>query len=135
MISDTFLIRTKDAPPQCLLLEALPYVKMRGAALDMGPGAFRDTLFLLKEGFRVDAIDIADNVAALAPTADTFTFHKSSFEAFSFPKEKYALINAHNSLPFCQPNQFEAVWSGVVASLVPGGIFTGTFFGRKDDDK
>ena len=52
------------------------------------------------------------------------------FEDASWPE--VSLVNSSFALPFCAPESFEAVWSRVRASLVPGGRFSGQLFGDRD---
>lgn len=132
MISDKFLENTKGLPPSRILVEAMPYVKENGHALDLGAGAFKDTFFLLEKGFKVDAIDKADNVAELAPEAKAFHFFLASYEDYDFPIDTYDLVNAQYSLPFCSPEYFLGVWQKIKESLKSGGIFAGQFFGPAD---
>ena len=133
MISDTFLKNTKNKPPSKLLVEALPFVSYTtGRALDLGCGAFKDSMFLLEQGFIVDAVDNAENVAALAPQHNGLTFYHQSFSEFTFNEGQYDLINAQFSLPFTPPNTFTEVWDKVVSSLPLGGVFAGQLFGPED---
>lgn len=130
MILDKFFQNTKALPPSRILLEALPYVKEYGRALDLGAGAFKDTRFLLEKRFVVDDVDKADNVAELAPEAEAFHFFPQSYEEYDFPKETYDLVNAQYSLPFGHPDHFPAVWQSISNSLKTGGIFAGQFLVR-----
>lgn len=133
MISDTFLKSTKNKPPSKLLVEALPFVShTTGRALDLGCGAFKDSVFLLEKGFIVDAVDNAENVSALAPQHDGLTFYQQSFSEFTFNEVYYDLVNAQFSLPFTSPDTFTVVWDKIVSSLLSGGVFAGQFFGPED---
>ena len=134
MISDTFLKNTKDKPPSKLLVEALPFVSYTtGRALDLGCGAFKDSVFLLENGFIVDAVDNAENVAAMVSQQDGLTFYQQSFSEFTFNEGRYDLVNAQFSLPFTSPDTFTEVWDKMVSSLPSGGVFVGQFFGPEDE--
>src|SRR6266508_1833857 len=52
------------------------------------------------------------------------------FEDAGWPEAD--LINSSYALPFCPPNQFAAIWQRIVASLRPGGRFSGQLFGDRD---
>ena len=133
MISDTFLKNTKNKPPSKLLVEALPFVShTKGRALDLGCGAFKDSVFLLEKGFVVDAVDNAENVAAMAPQQESLTFYQQSFSEFTFNEGQYDLVNAQFSLPFTSPDTFTEVWDKIVSSLLSGGVFAGQLFGPED---
>ncbi len=43
------------------------------------------------------------------------------------------LVNASWSLPFCPPEVFDIVWERIVASVRPGGRFSGQLFGERDE--
>jgi SAM-dependent methyltransferase len=132
MISDIFLQNTKNLPPNRILQEALPYVKDFKHALDLGCGAFRDTHFMLEKGFNVDAIDNSLNVSWTEPDNQKMRFYSQSFSEFSYEKDKYDLVNAQYSIPFCNPDDFKRVWSNVTHTLKVGGIFAGQLFGTED---
>jgi len=132
MISDTFLKNTKDLPPNRILLEAFPYIKNYENALDLGCGAFRDTRFLLEKGFVVDAVDNSPNIEWTGGVNNKLKFYPTSFSEFTYLKNKYDLINAQYSIPFCDPADFKQVWSEIVSSLKVGGVFAGQLFGTED---
>jgi tellurite methyltransferase len=52
------------------------------------------------------------------------------FEEAVFPPVD--LVFAGFSLPFCSPQQFDSVWSRIVAAIRPGGRFAGQLFGDRD---
>ena len=53
---------TRNKRPRQLLVQALPEVKERETALDLGSGALNDSRFLLSQGFaQVIAVDNAIN--------------------------------------------------------------------------
>jgi len=57
----------------------------------------------------------------------------SSFERFSYPKASVDLVNAQYALPFNPPETFGNVLRAINNSLRKGGIFTGQFFGDRDE--
>lgn len=120
--------------PRPLLVKAVPFVGHRREALDLGSGPFNDTKYLLEQDFvhvtAVDSADLSDFGCAL-PT-ERFTFVRSTFDTFDFPEHSYDLVNAQVSLPFNPPETFVTMFEKMKRSLVLGGIFTGSFFGRKD---
>ncbi len=132
MISDKFLQNTAKKSPNRILTEALQHVKEFSNALDLGCGAFRDTSLLLENGFSVDAIDNSPNVLSYKPDNEKLSFYPKSFSDFEYPKNKYDIVNAQYSLPFCSPSDFPFVWQNLYSSLKSRAIFAGQFFGPED---
>jgi len=126
---------TKGRPPREFLLRAMPFVKNKNEALDLGSGALNDARFLLSAGFNhvtaVDAEPVAQEDANSLPN-DKISYTVSSFENFDFVSETYDLVNAQYSLPFNPKSTFPKVFEKIILSLKPGGIFTGQFFGIND---
>lgn len=132
IIWSDFYEKTRNNPPWPRLVRAVSLLGRAGEALDLGCGAGRDTRYLLACGFHVTAVD--REAASLAALANLSTDHlrlvQSSFEDFAF--ESYDLVNAHYALPFTNKEQFPAVLARLKASLRPGGVFAGQFFGIND---
>ena len=134
----TYSERTKDRPPRDLLVKAVAYVRQKGQALDLGPGALNDASFLLEQGFQtvvavnkdpLEADPVAQSRAATFPQ-DRFVYRVSPFDAFDFKPDEYDLINAQYALPFNPPDR---MFASLIASLKPRGIVTGQFFGPNDE--
>src|SRR6266542_4973213 len=107
-------------------------------AVDLGCGTGRDTVELLRRGWRVLAIDAeAEAIQRLLGRGDLdsggaarLATQVAGFENAGWPEAD--LINSSYALPFCPPNQFSAVWQRIVSSLRPGGRFSGHLFGDRD---
>ena len=129
--------RTASGKPRPLLVEALSYVKEKGAAMDLGAGALNDTQFLLdlENGFReIVAIDITPQFKELAvPPSIHFTYTQKRLEEYQFPIDHFDLISAQYVLPFISKDHFSKVWSSIHKALKTGGVFTGQLFGERDD--
>lgn len=129
--SDFYRI-TGGRPPWPRLVRAVDLLGHTGDSLDLGCGAGRDTRYLLERGFVVTAVD--REAASLATLADLPAEHltcvQAAFEDFVFGH--YDLVNAHFSLPFTAKERFTGVFARLKASLKPGGIFVGQFFGVND---
>ncbi len=123
-----------DARPT--LIEAAGRFAVPGLAVDLGAGTGRDTLELLRRGWRVIAIDgrrqAIDRIAELAGAdADRFEGRVGRFEDATWPACE--LLNASFALPFTESAAFAALWQRIVESIVPGGRFSGQFFGDRDE--
>lgn len=127
--------------PRAAVVRALDYFEKTPTndkkAIDLGCGNGRDTIALLKNGWDVIAVD-SEPLAIeyikknLDPELDSrLSFQCESFENVSW--QDVSLINTSFSLPFCPKEKFEDVWSNIQKSIVKGGLFSGNFFGQKDE--
>jgi SAM-dependent methyltransferase len=118
--------------PRETLVQALEAFAAPGFAVDLGCGTGRDTLELVRRGWRVLAIDgSAEGIARLEarelPRVETRVV---SFAQAAWPT--CDLVNSSFALPFCAPDDFDALWARIVASLRAGGRFAGQLFGDRD---
>jgi tellurite methyltransferase len=131
-----YFAKTKERGPRPLLMKAVPYVARRDEALDLGSGVLNDTKYLLQERFKhVTAVDreaVARDLARTLPRR-RFTFTRSAFEDYGFPKNTFDIVTAQYSLPFVQATKFKTIFTKIKRSLVVDGVFTGQFFGDRDD--
>ena len=131
-----------SGPPRETLLLALDRFDAEGPAarraVDLGCGEGRDTAEMLRRGWHVLAIDAeAEAVRRLESRADIpaearrrLTTRVARFEQARWPEAH--LVNASFALPFCPPPFFATLWKRRVASLPPGGRFSGQLFGDRD---
>ncbi len=109
-----------------------------GNAVDIGCGAGRDTVCLIKKGWNVLAIDI-ENVESLI----TSKLSEKELKQFKFSRQKFEyikletnnLIVANFSLSFCNKNNFKKLWDKINDSMLKEGYFVGNFFGVNDEWK
>lgn len=129
-------------PPRDTLLAALAHFDSENHAftsrfaVDLGCGEGRDTVEILRRGWRVLAIDgepEAINRLLSRPDINPklLEVHLSRFERLILPPA-VDLINASFSLPFCPPEYFPNLWTNIVISLRLGGRFCGQLIGNKD---
>ena len=132
---DRFYGFTKDSPPWPLLIRAAALAPEKGAALDLGAGAGRDTRYLLGQGFSVTSVDAEPASAALlrAIESDRLRVVRSSFQDFDFTGAPFDLISAQFALPFIPRAHFAQVFARITSALAPGGVFAGQFFGDRDE--
>ena len=130
--------KTIHRPPEDTLLKALGFFNgFKGYSIDIGCGAGRDTMELLRRGWSVLAID-----------GNSYSFNKikskldekqlaklevkeERFEKLQLPKAD--LINASYSLPFCRPECFDKFWNNIVDAINMNGRFSGNFLGDRDE--
>jgi tellurite methyltransferase len=132
--------RVAGRPPRHTLLAALERFGAEGngrRAVDLGCGEGRDTIELLRRGWRVLAIDA--EAAAIArllarpdlPPGVALETRCARFEDTDWPAVD--LVNAGFALPLCPPQRFPEVWARIAQSLSPGGRFAGQLFGEHDE--
>lgn len=127
-----------DRPPHETVREALERFEREGRAggfaVDLGCGDGRDTVELVRRGWRVFAIDAqveATERLRARPGLEEVETLVARFEDARWPSAD--LVNAGFSIPFCPPEHFGDVWARVVASIGPGGRFSGQLFGDRDE--
>jgi tellurite methyltransferase len=135
-----FYERTAGRPPRPTLLAALDRFgpsENRRNAVDLGCGDGRDTVELLRHGWRVIAVDAEPAAIERLETRRDLTERAMlttvcvRFENARWPKVD--LVNASFALPLCPPDRFLEVWARIERSLKPGGRFSGQLFGERDD--
>ena len=117
------------------MLGALARFEAPGFGVDLGCGQGRDTLAMLKRGWRVLAIDAEpeaiERLRARAGDEPRLETRVASFAEAQWPEAD--LVNAGYALPFCPPAEFDGLWERLVASVRPGGRFSGQLFGDRDE--
>jgi tellurite methyltransferase len=130
----------KDRPPRDTLLHALNQFDAEnfsmGFAVDLGCGEGRDTVELLRRGWKVLGIDgEAEAIARLMQRPDLDRTRLETridrFEILSLPNN-IDLINASFCLPFCSTAAFPRLWQTITHALRPGGRFCGQLIGERD---
>lgn len=135
----TYFDKTAGRPPRDTLLLALDVLGPGAGriAVDLGCGAGRDAIELLRRGWVVFGVDAAEAAIEglrrrpdLPPGAGLATC-LARFEDTTWPAP-VMLVNASFSLPMAGPTQLAAVWQRIHDSLAPGGLFAGQLFGDRD---
>lgn len=129
---------TKDIEPNYTVKRFIKLNVKAGNAVELGCGAGRDTIFLIKNGWNVLAID-RENVESKITeklNEEELKYFKFSMQRFENIKLKNNnLVVANFSLPFCNRNKFSDMWNKIKNSIIPKGYFVGNFFGINDEWK
>lgn len=117
-----------------LIIDFLDKYKV-DSAIDLGCGSGNETVYMIKNGIKVLAIDRQLNQDfILNRLSDSekqlISFKESSFEDGALPKTK--LLTAFFSIPFCNPNNFDELWTKIYNSIEDNGYFVGQLFGDRD---
>jgi SAM-dependent methyltransferase len=130
---------TEGRPPRPTLLSALNRFAVEGicgTAADLGCGDGRDTIELLRRGWRVIAIDsepvALERLRARSdlPAGAQFDLRGAPFEEADWGTVE--LVNASFTLPFCPPAAFPALWRKIERSIAARGRFAGQLCGPHD---
>lgn len=129
--------QTKNRNPRNNVVELITKID-KGKALELGFGAGVETIYLLKNTWKVTAIDKnLEGVEYIKKLLNEFEnnnvkFIKMEFENLELEKDFYDLVIANDSLYFCKKETFEKIWNKVISSIKKQGYFTGIFLGVND---
>ena len=132
----------ENRPPRPTLLNALDAfegeitAEQPFFAIDLGCGEGRDTVELLRRGWKVLGIDgEAEGINRLLSRPDlnpeNLETEVCRFEVLELPANG-DLINASFSIIFCLPEAFPQLWEKIENSLRKGGRFCGQLLGERD---
>lgn len=101
-----------------------------GNAIELGCGAGRDTIYLIKNNWNVLAIDREDVEKRITKRLNNdelkrFKFKKEEFEKLNL--EKNNLLVANFSLPFCNKDKFNELWNKINESILSNRVFCRKF--------
>jgi len=136
---DKYFKRKMFDPPVGFVVEGLkrvPKYPQGQVAIDLGSGVGHETMVLLRNGFKVVAVDSdANSFKYMMKQRDIGQYQNqlttvvSEFENLNYDALPQAdLIIASFSLPFVSKDKFETVWNKIMNKLKPGGYFIGNLF-------
>jgi ubiquinone/menaquinone biosynthesis C-methylase UbiE len=122
---------TKDTLPNPIVQRFIKMNVKPTNAIDFGCGAGRDSVFLIKNGWKVLGIDREDveEIISQKLTQEekkNFRFERADFENVQL--EKNNLLVASFSIPFCNEKIFGEVWNKIKDSILKERIFCRKFF-------
>lgn len=100
-------------------------------AIDLGCGAGRDTIYLIKNDWNVLSIDREDTREIISSKLDDNELKRFNFKCQNFENielEKTNLLVANFSIPFCNKECFEEFWNKIVNNILEGRIFCWKLF-------
>ena len=122
---------TENALPHPIVKKIIDLNIKPENAIDLGCGAGRDTIYLIKNGWNVLAIDKEDTEEIISSKLDNeemkkFRFTSQDFECVKLEKTK--LLVANFSIPFCKKDYFNQFWNKIVDSILKERLFCWKFF-------
>ena len=117
--------KTQDALPHKNICDFIKIQNKSGKAIDIGCGAGRDTIFLIKNGWNVIAIDREDTKGLIQIKLNNEELKRFKFECQRFENiilEENDLVVSNFSIPFCSKNYFSEFWNKIVNSITSGRI-------------
>lgn len=103
-------------------------------AIELGCGAGNDTVYLIKNGWNILAIDREDVSKRIEKRLNNeelekFRFQQQNFETIQL--EESNLLVANYCIPFCNKNNFKEFWQKIIDSILPNRILCRKLFWRK----
>jgi len=110
----------------------------KGVALDIGAGEGRNSFFLVKNGFSVEAVDkVTEGLKKISKFSKenkrSIRVIEKDITRFRFSKEKYSLVVAISVLDFLKKSQILKLAEKIKLSLKTGGFVFLSVFSVKDD--
>lgn len=128
---EKFYENTKDSMPHSNIKKFIEMQLNTGNAIDLGCGAGRDTIFLIKNYWNVTAIDREDTKNIIEEKLNSEELKRFKFMCQNFENiklEKNDLVVSNFSIPFCNKKYFNDFWDKIVNSIDKGRILCWEFF-------
>ena len=117
---DEYYKRTQDKLPHPLVKKFINMNIDPTNAIDVGCGAGKDTVYLIKNGWKVLAIDRENTKRIITSKLNSKEIEKLEFECQEFESiklRKNNLLIANFSIPFCNKNSFDTFWNKIIDSI------------------
>jgi SAM-dependent methyltransferase len=121
--------------PNALLVQAVGLLPVRnGRALDIGAGPLNDSLFLLRAGLSVDAVDSDPHTLSLASELSNPRLNvvRADIRDVRIVPDAFSLVVAIHVLPFLPRADLLRTLPAIIEGLSEGGILCCTFLGPDD---
>ena len=127
--------KLRDRPPRRTLVAALDAFGERTGALavDLGCGDGRDTVEILRRGWKVVAVDSEPEALRrlMERGLSGITPVEARFEDVPMPIG-VELVNSSFAMPLCEPERFHDLWARIAEALPARGRFSGQWYGPRD---
>lgn len=125
---------TKNALPHKNVQKVLEMNIIPGNAIELGCGAGRDTICLIKNGWNVLAIDKEETKGLIEEKLNenelkNFRFSLQNFQNVEL--ENNSLLVSNFSIPFCGKKYFKEFWNKIEESIEKGRIFCWKLFSEQ----
>lgn len=135
---DDYYQKIQGRKPRQLLLDALEKFSSQESlhGIDLGCGDGTETVVLLSRGWNVLAVDgesaAIERLMEKVPQEGQARLQTQIAKFKDVVLSPTDLLHASLSIPFCEPEHFDALWKKIVKAVKPGGRFAGQFFGVRD---
>ena len=122
---------TENALPHPMVKKFIDMNNNPKYAIDLGCGAGRDTIYLIKNGWKVLSIDKENTREIISSKLDNEELKNFNFECQDFENielEKNNLLVANFSIPFCNKDYFNEFWNKISNSILQERILRWELF-------
>ena len=122
---------TENALPHPMVKKFINMNSNPKYAIDLGCGAGRDTIYLIKNGWKVLSIDKENTREIISSKLDNEELKNFNFECQDFENielEKNNLLVANFSIPFCNKDYFDEFWKKIANSILKERILCWELF-------
>ena len=126
---------TENALPHPMVKKFMNMNSNPKYTIDLGCGAGRDTIYLIKNGWKVLSIDKENTSEIISSKLNNEELEKFNFECQDFENiklEKNNLLVANFSIPFCNKDYFDEFWKKIANSILKKWILCWKLFGLND---
>ena len=122
---------TENALPHPMVKKFINMNSNPKYAIDLGCGVGRDTIYLIKNGWKVLSIDKENTREIISSKLDNEELENFNFKCQEFENielEKNDLLVANFSIPFCNKDYFNEFWNKISNSILKERIFCWKLF-------